>query len=356
MSVSQLCENQAALGHEISVYTTTANGSEELDVDPGTTLEVDGVAVSYFSRITGDHTHISPALWKHLWKTCKSYDIIHLHSWWSPLMIFAAYICSLRGKRPILSPRGMLGTYTFVSTNSPAKKLIHALVGKRGLLKTILHATTKMELDECLEIIPSWPHMVLPNIVALPNQPIDRTESKVFTIGFLSRIDAKKGIELTIEALSKVSFPYVFKIAGKGEDSYVNQLKDKADHLGISQHIKWCGWKSDHEKFDFLAGCDLFVLTSYNENFANVVIEALSVGTPVLISNKVGLHDYIAKKQLGWITTLEPDVITDKLNDAHQKVTKSEISSPVLMQEIVTKDFSGNELAQKYLDSYHSLS
>ena len=68
-----------------------------------------------------------------------------------------------------------------------------------------------------------------------------------------------------------------------------------------SPSIQWLGWQDREEKFVTLMQADLFVLTSYNENFANAVIEALHAGTPVLISGEVGVSSFVKKHDLGWI-------------------------------------------------------
>src|ERR1700760_4923022 len=109
--ISLLAESLAKLGHDVTVLTTTANGKEELDVTPGKPVLVDGVNVIYFKRITGDHTHVSPALWRYLNKYVKEYDVVHIHSWWNVLVIGAAMVCRLNKVVPVLSPHGMFSNY-----------------------------------------------------------------------------------------------------------------------------------------------------------------------------------------------------------------------------------------------------
>lgn len=353
VSVASLCESQVLLENEVFVYTTTANGINELEVDSGLPLYVDGVLVTYFKRLSGDHTHVSPALWKQLWNTVNDFEVVHLHSWWSPLMLVATLICILKKKKPILAPRGMLGKYTFGSVHSPIKKIIHSTVGKRLLKRTILHATTQLELEECLDIIPDWPHFVLPNIVSIPEHTFRHKDSELFTISYLSRIDPKKGIELTLDALSQVSFPFTFKIAGNGEAAYIDQLKSKVEKLGLRDKIEWCGWKNGAEKFQFLANTDLFVLTSYNENFANVIIESLAVGTPVLVSHKVGLYDFVEAKEMGWVSTLSVESITAKLEAAYQQEGKRSALN-TQARKIIEETFSAQHIAQQYLAAYQN--
>src|SRR5215217_7413920 len=134
-SVSRLCEGLAASGHSVDVYTTTANGEKELDVPAGTAINVDGVNVTYFKRITGDHTHISPSLWLELKKCGKSYDVIHLHSWWNILIVVAARIALMSKAKVVVAPRGMLSEYIFTTGKSAYKKLIHATIGRSTLKK-----------------------------------------------------------------------------------------------------------------------------------------------------------------------------------------------------------------------------
>ncbi|RYE26383.1 MAG: glycosyltransferase [Sphingobacteriaceae bacterium] len=95
----------------------------------------------------------------------------------------------------------------------------------------------------------------------------------------------------------------------------------------------------------------LLILPSYNENFGNVVIESLAVGTPVLISNKVGLADYIIKNKLGWTFENQPEKLRKALTEIN--TNKSELDeirfrSPQKIKE----DFSDEMLVNQYINFY----
>jgi glycosyltransferase involved in cell wall biosynthesis len=356
MSISELAENLVKLGHQVTVYTTTANGRNELEVTRGLPINLEGVEVYYFKRITGDHTHISPALWRKLNAHVKEFDLVHIQSWWSILVIGAAWICSVKKIRFVLSPRGMLGRYSFTNQHNISKKWIHRLIGRRLLNKSHLHATSNFEWKECKKLIPSWKGFVLPNLVQLPSglSVGTREPGRKLTIGFLSRIDPKKGIELLMQALSEVNFDFNLQVAGKGEDNYVKTLHDLALSLNINDKIHWCGWKQGSEKFEFLEKLDLLVLTSYNENFANVVIESLSMGTAVLVSENVGLSDYINEKKLGWVTKPDPTLIRQTLEKIYTE--REELKRIRAMASTSIKsDFSHHRLSVQYSDAYQSL-
>jgi len=353
ISVSQLAEALAACGHSVTVYTTTANGNTELDVPLARAIQMEGVEVYYFKRITRDHSHISPSLWKHLSGSVKKFDVVHLHSWWSILIMGAAMICKRNGVGYIISPRGMLASYTFSHQKNTLKKTIHSLFGKNLLAKSILHATTLQEWNDCHMVLPEWKGFILPNLVELPDAS-EKTlyvQKKILTIGFLSRIDRKKGIEYMLNALAKVKFEFRFLIAGTGDTDYINSLKELCVKLGIEQKVEWCGWMDREKKFWFLEQLDLFVLTSFNENFANAVIESLSVGCPVLVSKYVGLSDYVQEKGLGWVCEMNEGSIADQLESI--QINNEQLNHIRKMAPgIIRDDFNQQRLAEKYTRAY----
>jgi glycosyltransferase involved in cell wall biosynthesis len=356
VSVSELAESLAAIGHSVTIYTTTANGKEELPVATGVPLPVGGVTVYYFKRQSGDHTHVSVGLWRTVWKTAGRFDIIHLQSWWSLLILGAAAICRLRGWDYLISPRGMLSQYSFRNQHGLAKKLIHRFFGRPLLRRSRLHATTRLEWDDCAAVNPRWEGFILPNIIRFPKAEGGREARPAgpITLGFLSRIDPKKGLELLLPALAQVNFDYRLKIAGSGEEAYISSLQALARELGIAENIEWCGWKAGEEKYQFLRGVDLFVLTSHNENFANTVIESLAVGTPVLLSKGVGLADYVNENALGWVCETSVASITQTLHKFHsEKDRLSTISEEAPLR--IQRDFEKLALAARYGEAYRRL-
>ncbi len=359
VSVSSLCENQVALGHQVTVYTTTANGKSELQIAANQAIKVDNVDVFYFNRVTKDHTHLSPRLLAVLWKTVDQFDVVHIHSWWNVLVILATMVCCLKGVKPILSPRGMLTQYTFGNQHSIIKRIIHGTVGIRLLRRTTLHATTELELTESKQLYAQWPSFVLPNIVTFPPLNLDvRTfahtqDNDCFKLLFMSRIDPKKGLELLFKSLAVVDFPYELTIAGEGKAAYVEVLKQLASDLQIEDRIHWVGWQSGASKYKLLHQADLFVLTSYNENFANVVLESLFVGTAVLVSKKVGLFSYVSSNNLGWVCDLTPNSIKTQLELAYTSIEDRE-SIRKIAPSNAKEDFAGEVVSQKYIVSYQA--
>lgn len=350
-SVGATCEALVRIGHDVTVYTTNANGATNLKVETGKVLLVDGVKVIYFNRWTKDHSNLTPSLLLKLFRNALSFDAVHIHSWWNAVTIPSALICRLQGIKPIISPRGSITSYTFGYRNSLFKKAIHQLGGKALLSKCSFHVTSNEEEDELKDLIgKNISIYLLPNILELPTSICGQhTPSTIFRLVYLSRIDPKKNIELLFRVLRKLKdLPISLTLLGDGEKEYVSSLKRESSDI---PQIFWKGNVDGEEKFKILAESDLFVLPSYTENYANVVFESLCQGTPVLISNNVGARDYVKNKNLGWVIERDDDVWSQTLREIWlSKDVRDEIRqrAPICIAE----DFNAFDQAKKYSKMY----
>ncbi len=357
MSVSQLAENLVAYGgHKVTVYTTTANGKTELDVIPNSTHQLNGVNVTYFKRLTKDHSHLSPKLYKALWQNINQFDIIHLHAWWHLVSVGSALICILKNKTFIVSPRGTLSNYSFNNKTTFIKKVFHKFISTPILLKASFLLTSKKEEDD-LKLLLKTPKetFVLPNFVKMASSKLKlpQPDFKVFKLLFLSRIEEKKGLAFLFEALQHCKIPYTLIIAGTGEPVYVEKLKLLAQKLNIQKNIIWLGQVNTDYKFEVLNQHHLLVLPSYDENFANVVIESLSVGTAVLITQNVGLSDFVLEHNLGWICSQKPEDIKSKIEyifTQTQQLKNIKATTPSLIATV----FNAQNLTVNYVKYYET--
>ena len=372
-SVAKLCEALVGLTvrdrelgiDDVQVLTTTANGTSELDVTIGKPVLIEGVKVSYFKRWTKDHSHFSPGLLLSLRKKIllciqDGKPVIHIHAWWNLVSVLSCWIAKCYKVPVVLSPRGMLTSYTQTNRNSYLKKILHQSIGKKLLQYCHIHATSEQEKQDILRIVTPKSITTIPNLVNIKEPvsssplAIDNNDTTVFRLIFLSRIEEKKGLELLFDALSLLKINWELTIAGSGKEEYIESLKIKAQNLSIHKPINWIGQVSDQEKYSLMAKHDLLVLTSFNENFANVVIESLSVGTPILVSDQVGLSEYVKERQLGWVCRLEANDIKEMLENAfHDQVARKKIRQ--LAPEIIRKEFDDEALINRYLEMYKIL-
>lgn len=354
MSVSALSEQLAKNGCNIEVFTTTANGKSELSVTKNTAQQVNGVRVWYFQRLSKDNSHFAPLLLLALWKRARSFDLIHIHTWWNLVSILSCLIAICRNIPIVLSPRGTLSHYTFNHKRKFIKNLFHVLAGRFLLRRCHIHCTSKREQLIIARLIRPLSIFNIYNLVRFGNQmPIPVQQGHQFKLLYLSRIEPKKGIELLLDALSGSHIPWQLSIAGDGNRAYIKQLKTLSQQYGIEDRIQWLGFK-DQDKFELMIQHEVLILPSYDENFGNVIIESLSVGTAVLVSNKVGLANYVQKNNLGWVCKTNSRSIKDNLNNVYQH---PEILRSIrkFAPEIIANDFNTDILIRQYINMYHQI-
>jgi glycosyltransferase involved in cell wall biosynthesis len=104
----------------------------------------------------------------------------------------------------------------------------------------------------------------------------------------LGRLSSQKGLNYLIQAVTslKKDIPnLVVLICGRGEEE--DYLKRMVKDLDLNGIIKFLGYVPSEELPTYYAACDVFVLPSIFETFALTLLEALSVGKPV-VCTKVG--------------------------------------------------------------------
>jgi glycosyltransferase involved in cell wall biosynthesis len=122
-------------------------------------------------------------------------------------------------------------------------------------------------------------------------ESVPRLRSRPFLL-FLGRIHPKKGCDLLLRAFSAAirgGADVDLAMAGPDEVGWRGELESLAAQLGIAERVVWTGPVMGDIKWDALRAADAFVLPSHQENFGMAVAEALAVGCPVIVSNKVNI-------------------------------------------------------------------
>jgi len=114
----------------------------------------------------------------------------------------------------------------------------------------------------------------------------------------LSRLEEMKGLELVLEALSRVpSKNFLYLIGGEGRQRA--QLEQKRDLLGLS-HVKFLGKIPREQLSDYFTSADLFVYPEISQPaFGLVSVESMFHGTPVLASD-AGAIPEVVTPGVGW--------------------------------------------------------
>ncbi len=99
------------------------------------------------------------------------------------------------------------------------------------------------------------------------------------------------------EALARVRDPRIVLVLA-GEGPLESGLREKAAAIGISDRIRWAGYRRDVPAL--LAASDALVLVSEREGLARSVLEGMAAGLPIIGTQTRGIADAVGP-DAGWI-------------------------------------------------------
>ncbi|MBD3315191.1 MAG: glycosyltransferase [Chitinivibrionales bacterium] len=137
----------------------------------------------------------------------------------------------------------------------------------------------------------------------------------------VGNLNKRKGFHFVIRALDTMrergqSLPYLV-IVGEGE--YRCTLENLICRLNLGEHVFLAGAKSHDELYRWYGGCDVFCLASSREGWANVLLEAMACGRPVVATRIWGTPEVVCSEKYGFLVEQNPESIAEGLNDALSK-------------------------------------
>jgi glycosyltransferase involved in cell wall biosynthesis len=365
LSVSQLCEGLTNLGHEVEVFTSNAGLENQPELPLNKQIIRNGVKVTYFDQKPGMGIHC-PGMEQAVKERAKEFDIIHVTGVWQRTSGAACKIAKNQDIPYIISPRGALGPYSW--RQKTAKKAVYYLLQEGFNVRNAagIHYTTQQELDECNWLkLPGKPFIV-PNGLDTKfwqpatekakgwrkSQNINEDDFIILNVG---RLHDKKGLDLLPEVLAPLKdLKWKMIFVGGDDDGTKALLEKKFKAANIIEKIIFIDRCEPKELPTLYSAANLFVLPSRHENFGNVVVEALACECPVLISDKVGLHNEVAESGMGWV---HPRVATDWTNIIQKLITCSQDLSDIKIKyrAWVESIFSAEKTASQMVNNYTNI-
>ncbi len=111
---------------------------------------------------------------------------------------------------------------------------------------------------------------------------------------FLGRITLQKGPDYFVRAAKRVidrNPKVMFILSGSGDMD--KRIMELSAELGIADHVIFTGFLAGAERHEVYAAADLFVMPSVSEPFGITPLEAMRLGTPVLISKQSGVSEIV---------------------------------------------------------------
>ncbi|WP_203459560.1 glycosyltransferase family 4 protein [Lacinutrix sp. WUR7] len=137
-------------------------------------------------------------------------------------------------------------------------------------------------------------------------------KTKAFKIGCPGRLVSDKNHQTVIKAIRALKSDRKVELYIAGNGAYKQELEALVEQLELNKQVVFLGNLSTIEMVAFYKSMDVVVLPSYHEAFGLVFIEAIALGTPVIVSSKFGALDFIDKEQfLLNSITFNPNAVAD---------------------------------------------
>jgi len=199
---------------------------------------------------------------------------------------------------------------------------------RRLILETADHATgsigvCKALMDRLADLgaDPTKLHVMRNGVDLERFHPIDQSEARerlnfgderiLLSVGHLVE---RKGHHLAIEALLGLPKNSILVIAGTGPD--LEPLKVLAEGKGLAKRVRFVGEVPNDQLKWWYSAADVLVLCSSREGWANVLLESMACGTPVVATNIWGTPEVVNSPNVGRLMhTRTSAALVECLND-----------------------------------------
>lgn len=295
--------------------------------------------------------YFTSALIKTIWNDKP--DIVHLHSTFAGIIgrIILIIMKPLRSPKVVYCPHG----FSFLMEGSAFKKSIFS---KMEII--LSYATDKIicvsqyERNAAFNAgVPDNKISVIHNgtpafIAEYTNEISPYPTQNTATINYLfaGRLDKAKGFDILIAAMQKVTNNNIqLTVAGISES-------EVPEHAKLN-NITYLGWMNSKDLIPYFTHADALVLPSRWEGFPMVVLEAMSLGVPVIASNCTSLSEAVKHNVTGILFSVSDsdglsDIISNTSIGALQEMGRSG-------RERFNKKFTSELMTHSTLNLYSQL-
>jgi glycosyltransferase involved in cell wall biosynthesis len=146
----------------------------------------------------------------------------------------------------------------------------------------------------------------------------------------------------------------VLVVAGDGRPRSWIGSQPALSPRGIASDVLWMGFLAGDDKDAALADADVFVLPSRSENFGIAVAEAMAAGLPVIVSDRVGIHEEILAASAGLVVHCDAGDIaramTRLLTDPPLRATLGAAA-----RSLALRNYSSGAVTTRLIGAYDSV-
>jgi glycosyltransferase involved in cell wall biosynthesis len=167
------------------------------------------------------------------------------------------------------------------------------------------------------------------------------------TLLYVGNLIPLKGVDLIIQSLAKLP-DYRLIVVGDGTEK--SKLQKLAANLHVADRIRFVGTLTQQQLVEYYTIADMLLLPSSREGCANVLLEALSCGTPVIATAVGGSPDIVADPSAGLLVQQRT---ADALTSAIQQLSANMPDSVNVRN--YSQRFSWSPIIKQQIDIYQTV-
>lgn len=291
--LSSICKGLVDLGHSVTVLTSRQPGQPPVELWQGIKVcRCPAVKVAGFFQAIPSLPKVRTLL------RDNNIDVIHFH--YFSLMLGMVHLGTMK------FPGAKIYTYHMtedVLTQPLLMRPFRSIIGKlmvrfSNTMDAIITPSKALKSKIVEAGVSSKVHYISNPISSSLLEATDAgcIRSEAFQILYVGRLNREKNIPLLIRAFAMHAAKYpqsALWIAGVGSE--LDNLKRIAIEQGILEKIVFLGFVGQQELAKYYRSCDVFVLPSVVETQGLVVLEAMSFGKPVIVTNKIAPADELVE-------------------------------------------------------------
>jgi len=329
-----LSKELKAKGLDVKVLSYVHNGNAS------------GIYEGIFVKRVRPGTRSLPRLLLILIKYRLNYGILHIHtpSRIGKILVFFAFFLRYRivfkfPNEKLLDGQGIIGCAVW--------KLLFILVN----VFVVLENDTMEKL--IVKNVNKKKIFSVSNGVEMGTAIATENTSQPIKLIFVGRLTKQKCCDVLIMACSKLKLKQDWQLSIVGDGSLHHDLSVLVNQLGLSDHVFFSGYKADITSC--MDAADILILPSEKEGMSNVVLEAISIGLPIVLT-----HVGAARKQVGSFgeqflcSPHDPECLAEKIaNLANHPELRQQYGNYLYQRGFDM--FSIDAVATQYIQKYKQL-
>jgi glycosyltransferase involved in cell wall biosynthesis len=354
----------AQLGHRVSIYTTNQDGPGILSVPTDRPLWREGVEMRYFPIQPPRFWGASWPLARALRQEIKGFDLVHVHSLYFFHDLVSGRYCRIFGVPYLIQPHGSLDPFIYWHHRWRKRFMEWGFQNRTIRKASAILFTTAEERELAAPFTFGTPGVVVPlgidadEFAVMPEPGSFRRRHPEIgdkrIILFFGRINFKKGLDILAKAYGAVARrrqDVHLVIAGPDNEGWGARVRTWLSEEGVLGRTTFTGMLLGPDKLAVLRDASMFVLPSYTENFGLAVIEAMAVGLPIIISDKVNIWREVESAGAGKVVPCEAGKLTEAILDL---LDKPEMAREIGQkgQALVRDEFHWPDIALRLQETY----